>query len=237
MENATEGVVYFSFGTIIPAHQLPNQVLQIFLNVFKKIPQKILWKIDAETIPGLSDNVKIVKWAPQMGILEHPNCVAFITHGGLNSQLEAIHSGVPTVGIPFYIDQPYNVKFNEHKGIGIKIDLKDLTEKILHSALSSVLKNQKYKENAQRLSRIFRDRPISPADSAVFWVEYVLRHKGAHHLRSAATQLSWYQLALLDVLAAVVAVIVIICFVLRRIYSLLFVWKKQPKVTKKKKEN
>ncbi|KAJ4430001.1 hypothetical protein ANN_22205, partial [Periplaneta americana] len=30
-------------------------------------------------------------------------------------------------------------------------------------------------------------------DRAVWWVEYVIRHKGARHLRSAALELMWYQ--------------------------------------------
>jgi glucuronosyltransferase len=35
----------------------------------------------------------------------------------------------------------------------------------------------------------------------VFWTEYVIRHKGAPHMRSAALDLTWYQYFLLDVIA------------------------------------
>lgn len=45
---------------------------------------------------------------------------------------------------------------------------------------------------------------MSPLDTAVYWTEYVIRHKGAPHLRGAARNLAWYQEALLDVLAVVV---------------------------------
>jgi len=37
-------------------------------------------------------------------------------------------------------------------------------------------------------------------DTAVYWVEYVIRHKGAPRLQSAAKQLAWYQYYLLDVI-------------------------------------
>ncbi|KAG8295040.1 UDP-glucuronosyltransferase 1-1 [Homalodisca vitripennis] len=74
---------------------------------------------------------------------------------------------------------------------------------------------------------------MTAADSAVFWVEYVLRHGGAHHLRSAATQLSWYQLALLDILAAIVAVVVILFLVLRKLLSLVCGRKGQKNVSTK----
>jgi glucuronosyltransferase len=36
-------------------------------------------------------------------------------------------------------------------------------------------------------------------DTAIFWTEYVIRHKGAPHLRSAAVDLPWYQYLLLDI--------------------------------------
>lgn len=69
MDEAKVGVIYFSFGTVIPTHTMPPKLLQIFINVFKKLPQKILWKIEADELPGISKNVKLVKWTPQPGIL------------------------------------------------------------------------------------------------------------------------------------------------------------------------
>jgi len=42
----------------------------------------------------------------------------------------------------------------------------------------------------------------------VYWTEYVIRHKGAPHLRSAALDLAWYQYFLLDVIAVLALVAV-----------------------------
>ena len=50
-----------------------------------------------------------------------------------------------------------------------------------------------------RLSSIHHDRPLSPRDEAVFWVEFTMRHKGARHLRVQAHSLTWYQYYSLDV--------------------------------------
>jgi glucuronosyltransferase len=61
--------------------------------------------------------------------------------------------------------------------------------------------SHRYRENAQRLSRIFSDQPLTPLEQAVYWTEYVIRHKGAPHLRSAVLDLAWYQYFLLDVIA------------------------------------
>ena len=69
----------------------------------------------------------------------------------------------------------------------------------------------RYRENAVRISRAFNDRPLSPLDTAIFWTEYVIRHAGAPHLRTAAVELAWYQYLLLDVCAVFMCVVVSAC--------------------------
>lgn len=60
-----------------------------------------------------------------------------------------------------------------------------------------------YRQKAKELSEAFRDRPMSPLETAVYWTEYVIRHKGAPHLRSAAVGMPWYQYYLIDVLVVI----------------------------------
>lgn len=70
---------------------------------------------------------------------------------------------------------------------------------------------------------------MSPLDTAVYWTEYVIRHKGAPHLRTAAADMPWYQYLLLDVIAFLLAVLIAallivyysIKFVLRMICALI----------------
>lgn len=71
----------------------------------------------------------------------------------------------------------------------------------------------RYKASARRLSQIHRDRPVKPLDEAVFWIEYVMRHKGAKHLRVAAHHLTWYQHLLLDVLSFILLTLTLILYV------------------------
>lgn len=56
----------------------------------------------------------------------------------------------------------------------------------------------------KRLSGIFRDTAMSPRQAVVYWTDYVLRHRGAPHLKPAVVGLTFYQRALLDALAFVV---------------------------------
>ncbi|KAI0783052.1 UDP-Glycosyltransferase/glycogen phosphorylase [Abortiporus biennis] len=47
-------------------------------------------------------------WSPQQAILAHPVTGWFVSHGGQNSTLEAITSGVPMILWPYHADQPLN---------------------------------------------------------------------------------------------------------------------------------
>jgi len=79
----------------------------------------------------------------------------------------------------------------------------------------------RYKTNAMELSRRFKDRPRTPKEEIIYWTEYVIKHKGAHHLKTAALQLSWYQYFLIDVLIAVMLIVIVIFRVICMIFKLI----------------
>ncbi|KAJ9574468.1 hypothetical protein L9F63_008356, partial [Diploptera punctata] len=220
LNGAEHGVIYFSMGSMIRAETLPIEKRDAFLQAFAELPQRVLWKWENETLPGQPKNVKISKWLPQFDILNHPNIRVFLAHGGLLGTIEAVHIGVPMIGIPMYGDQSTNVKMVEDGGMGIKLNYADITKENVLKALRTVLENPSYKENAMRISRAFRDRPMSPMDTAIYWTEYVIRHRGAPHMRTAGADLPLYQYLLLDVIAVLLLGTLIV------LYSIYFIIKK-----------
>jgi len=70
----------------------------------------------------------------------------------------------------------------------------------------------RYGEAVAKASSIMRDNPTSIIDNAVFWIEFVVRHGGAPHLRTAANQLYWFQYYMLDVIAAAMAVLALVSY-------------------------
>jgi glucuronosyltransferase len=58
----------------------------------------------------------------------------------------------------------------------------------------------------KKMSAISKDEAESPLNQAVWWAEYVIRHNGAKHLRSAALDLSWYQYLLVDVIVFLILI-------------------------------
>lgn len=57
----------------------------------------------------------------------------------------------------------------------------------------------RYRENAKRLSKAFKDRPASPLETAIWWIEYVARGNGLPYVRSEAVTMPWHERYLADV--------------------------------------
>ncbi|XP_069686780.1 UDP-glycosyltransferase UGT5-like [Periplaneta americana] len=222
LDGAPEGVIYFSLGTNVLSDRLPKEKRQIFLDAFSELQQfKVLWKWEDDELPGQPSNVKVAKWLPQQHVLSHPNIKLFIYQGGLQSTEETLAASVPVVGIPFFSDQDRIIRNMAEYGAGIYLEINDLTKEILLEAINEVIHNKTYKENMKKLLNRLNDQPDNPLDRAVWWVEYVIRHKGARHLRSAALNLTWYQYSLLDVIAIVVLVSVLTFWISYRIIILM----------------
>jgi len=206
-KSGKDGFIYFSMGSAIKGNQMPEERRKIFLNVFSKLKQQVLWKWETETMPDLPKNVKLSKWLPQQDLLGHPNIRMFITHCGGGSTEESIYHGVPLVGLPMYGDQPMNAKLAEQHGFIVPLDWNSFNEEQLSAAVNDVLNNPKYRDNVKKLSNIFRDQPDDPLKRGVYWVEYVMRHKGAPHLRSASRKLNYIQYHSWDVIGAYLVIL------------------------------
>ena len=70
----------------------------------------------------------------------------------------------------------------------------------------------------EKVSDLMRDQMESPLDRAVYWIEYVIRHKGAPHLRTASRKLSFFQRSLFDVLMFVVGCSVFFLFLVSQFF-------------------
>ncbi|XP_040214427.1 UDP-glucuronosyltransferase 1A9-like [Rana temporaria] len=174
---------------------------------------QVIWRYTGQVPLNLGENTHLVKWLPQNDLLAHPKARAFITHAGSHGIYEGICNAVPMVMLPLFGDQMDNAKRIESRGAGITLNVLDLIPEDLSNALTSVINNSSYKENIQRLSDLHLDRPIHPLDLAVHWVEFVMRHKGAPHLRPAAHDLNWIQYHSIDVFAFLFAVLVTSLFI------------------------
>ncbi|XP_061001232.1 UDP-glucuronosyltransferase 2B4-like isoform X3 [Dama dama] len=214
---------YWDFS--FPRPLLPNVefVGGLHCKPAKPLP-KVLWRYDGKKPDTLGPNTRLYKWLPQNDLLGHPKTKAFITHGGSNGVYEAIYHGIPMVGTPLFDDQDDNIARMKAKGTAVRLDFETMSSSDLLNALKEVINNPSYKENVMRLSAIQHDQPMKPLDRAVFWIEFVMRHKGAKHLRPAIHDLTWFQYHSLDVVGFLLACVATAMFVITKCF-LFCCWK------------
>ncbi|KAL2087404.1 hypothetical protein ACEWY4_016232 [Coilia grayii] len=199
------GVIVMSLGTFVG--DVPRDFAESVAAAFAELPQKVIWKHAGERPSSLGNNTLLVKWMPQKDLLGHPKTRAFVAHGGTNGVQEAIYHGVPVVGIPLFHDQYDNLLRLKEKGGARILSVATVDKANVLQALRAVLHETSYREKMQRLSRLHRDQPMTPMDRAIFWIEFVMRHKGAAHLRTESYKMPWYSYHSLDVAVFLLAVI------------------------------
>ncbi|XP_049920845.1 UDP-glucuronosyltransferase 2A2-like [Epinephelus moara] len=198
------GVVIMTLGTLLS--DLGPEISEIIASAFANLPHKVIWRHKGKRPVTLGNNTMLVEWLPQNDLLGHPKTKVFVTHGGTNGIYEAIYHGVPVLGIPLIFDQFDNIVRLKSRGVAEFVEVTTLDVESLTSALKNILNPEKpYKQNMLKLSQLHRDKPMKPLDSAIFWIEYVMRNKGAAHLRTDSYKLPWYAYHCLDVMAVFVA--------------------------------
>ncbi|XP_029688316.1 UDP-glucuronosyltransferase 2B31-like isoform X1 [Takifugu rubripes] len=198
------GVVVMSLGTLLG--DLGPELSEIIASAFANLPQKVVWRHIGERPTSLGNNTMLVKWLPQNDILGHPKTKLFMSHGGTTLIYEAIYHGVPILGLPLIFDQIDNFVRMKARGAAEMVDVTTLDVETLTNTLKNILNATKaYKEKIQKLSQLHHDKPMKPTDSALFWMEFVMRHKGASHLRTESYKLPWYAYHCLDVMAVFAA--------------------------------
>ncbi|XP_075163346.1 UDP-glucosyltransferase 2-like [Haematobia irritans] len=199
LDNASEGVIYFSLGSNIQSKDLSSDVLEVLLEGFRELKIKVLWKFEADNLANRPDNVLIRKWFNQPAILAHPNCKLFISHGGYMSTIETIYYGKPVLGLPIIADQFMNIKNAVKAGYALALQIREMSKETFKDSILELWQNPKYMKAVQQQSKRFKDQPLTPLETAIYWVEYVLRHEGAPFMRNAGQDLSFMEYHNVDV--------------------------------------
>ena len=143
-------LVYASMGT------LQNGVLRTFRVIAEACAGLDLQLVislgggqDPALLGDLPGDPVVVGYAPQLELVQRSTLT--ISHGGLNTALESLASGVPMVVLPVAYDQPGVGARVEWSGVGRSIPVGRLTVDRLRDAVRAVLSNPAYRERAGRL--------------------------------------------------------------------------------------
>lgn len=221
LDGAKHGAIYFSLGSYVRSNQMPKKKVKMILEAFRQLPQRVLWKYEDSSIGPLPENIMISEWMPQNDILAHKNLKLFITHGGIFGTQEGIFHGVPFLFMPLFADQHRNTLKSVNDGLGQSINFADLTTELLLDRIRKVISNKTYSENMKRASLVFRDNLVPPMEEAMYRIEYVIRHKGAPHTKSASVNLQWYEYFLLDVFGSYLSLAIVPIYIILKFISLI----------------
>nr|AHX56954.1 UDP-glycosyltransferase 212A3 [Strigamia maritima] len=208
-DSGDDGFILVSFGSIINGEFIGENLISALKTAFAHIKQRVIWKYESE-ITGLSNNVRTVKWFPQGDILGHPKIRVFINQGGLNSVQESLYNQVPQICFPMASDQPLHAVAVSNLGIGIQLDYTTVTAEEIVSSINKASNDPEMRKMVEYYSKVFRDTPEPPVQTAVYWIEYVMKFNGALHLQSAAGDLNSIQYYLLDVYGLILLIMLLV---------------------------
>lgn len=207
LDAATDGVILISWGSVIRADSLPDDKRNAFVQAAGKLSkQLVVWKWENQTLENRPKNLHISQWLPQKEILCHPNVKVFVSHAGLMGTTESVHCGVPMVVTPIYGDQFLNAAALVHRKIAVLLRYEDITVESVTSSIKELLKPE-YQKNAKDVAYAFNNRENSPMETAIWWVEHVLKTGGNKLGQTYSVNMNWFEYHSLDAILAVLGVI------------------------------
>ena len=138
---------------------IDSPISKIFLNILEKLNQTdfnvivVCGKIPLEKLPKTNDNILIKQLIKSPQIVNKMVDLAII-HGGRGTVYNAAYSGKPSIGIPFFIEQQYNIDCLVRNKVGLKISGKYFNPEKLLKAINTIFENYDiYLKNATEFSK------------------------------------------------------------------------------------
>ncbi|XP_038902129.1 UDP-glucosyltransferase 29-like [Benincasa hispida] len=133
-------------------------------------------------VERVGEKAMVVKeWAPQGNILKHRSIGGFVSHCGWNSVMESIMLGIPVIGVPMHVDQPYNAGLIEDAGVGVEAK-RDTDGKIQREEVAKLIKEvvvEKTREDLRKkvgeMSEILRRKGDEKIDEMVAEISLLLK--------------------------------------------------------------
>lgn len=121
--------------------------------------------IDPAELGDLPSHFHVTRHVPQLDVLRRARL--FITHGGMNSTMEALYHGVPMVVVPQMNEQRANGLRVAELGLGRHLTKEETTAQSLRKTVDEVAGDPSVRERVESLSRVMRatDGPAIAADA------------------------------------------------------------------------
>ncbi len=110
--------------------------------------------LDPAELEPLPENVYATRYLPAPQVNEMADVT--VIHGGQGTVQTACWAGKPVVGVAFQFEQQANLDMLVRAGMGVRIPLREFTERRLLSEIKRVTDDDKFRHNAHRIQALMR---------------------------------------------------------------------------------
>ena len=156
-------LVYATLGSMAGGNDFGRPVFAAVLGALGRLDADVTFTIgpfDRNQLGQIPPNVTVAAYLPQAHAMASD---LVLSHAGSGTTVAALARGLPMVAVPMFADQLHNADRLVAAGIGLRVDPPQVAED-LTPAIEKVLKDPRYRTNAQRVAAGIASRP-SPAQA------------------------------------------------------------------------
>lgn len=149
-------LLYISLGTVFNSNpKFYATCFEAFADSDWQVVLSIGTNIAPSSVGKIPDNFLVSPHVPQLEILEHAEI--FITHGGMNSTMEAIYYGVPMVVVPQQPEQAMTAARVAELGLGVSLEPEQVSASTMRDAVNAVSGDVNYRSRIAHIQKAARD--------------------------------------------------------------------------------
>ncbi|MDS9997992.1 UDP-glucosyltransferase [Bacillus atrophaeus] len=107
--------------------------------------------IEPDSLGDIPDNFTVRQRVPQLDVLTEAD--VFISHGGMNSTMEAMNEGVPLVVIPQMHEQELTAQRVEELGLGIYLPKEEVSVPRLQQAIGNIFSDKEIQSRVKDMQK------------------------------------------------------------------------------------
>jgi MGT family glycosyltransferase len=148
-----DSTVYVSMGS---ATEMAPWILDACVGALASMDgHVVIAGIEATNRPNVPSNFLLRRTIPQLQVLSRTR--VFITHGGMNSVMEAIYFRVPMIVLAATPEQRLVAERVEELRLGLALDQESLTSSVLRRAIHQIVRDRSYGERLDHM-KVLADR-------------------------------------------------------------------------------
>ncbi|WP_413287171.1 macrolide family glycosyltransferase [Bacillus mojavensis] len=152
IEKGDGPLMLISLGTAFNAWpEFYKMCIEAFRNSSWQVIMSVGKTIDPESLDEIPANFTIRQSVPQLEVLAKADL--FISHGGMNSTMEAMNVGVPLVVIPQMHEQELTAKRVDELGLGVYLPKEEVTVSRLQEAVQAVSGDQEVLSRVKNMQK------------------------------------------------------------------------------------